>query len=472
MGCDMTVDPGIELVNGNGAVVDLAKDGPPEGEVGSLDPRHSLMFGDYADWASSWEAPTPKKLCDMLDRDGKAHALEQVLTLPLRWAPWEIEEAKGDTGEAEWVREVLTTPPQDGGMSTPLDHVIAQATSAVTFRRAFFEKVWLVEGDRVRYQKLAFRPAESCILRRDPRDGSFRGFKQRVAHDHPNADDDGMVTIPPEKALVYVHDQARAPISGRSALSTAYRAYEAKQKVRFLWYAFLERHATPWAAATDPTNDPATADKLARKVASLKGGGVIGLTKEQELQLYEPGSDGSAFKDCMDWLSAEQSVSVLASFTDLAQQGSGKGSYALSSDQSDFFLRSRYAVLAEMAATLTTYAVADLIRWNFPGGKTPTFKFGRLTQENREALLELFKTLASTTQPNPRVPVEILDLIIEKVAALLDMDADKVRAAMEARAPGGSPQEQLVGGISTAASLLQEAGITPAAVAPAAGVAA
>jgi hypothetical protein len=452
-------ESGVELVHRNGEVVDFADGKPPEGELGSLDPRASRMFTDYETWAGLWERPSPRKLEEMLRRDGKAQALEQVLTLPLRWAPWSIEAHKDDTGEAEFVTEVLTTPPQDGGMSTPLDYVIAQASSAVYLRRAFFEKVFDTDGERVRYRKLAFRPAESCILRRDPKDGSFKGFTQRVAgRDEP-------VVIGPDKAFVYVHDQARSALTGRSALETAYRAYEAKQKVRFLWFTFLERHATPWAEGKVANTDPGEADALARKIASLKGGGVVGLLEGQEMDLHEPGSDGAAFKDCMDWLSAEMSVSVLASFTDLAQQGSGKGSYALSADQSDFFLRSRYAVLSELAAALTTYAISDLVRWNFPMGKTPTFKFGRLTPEAAEAVQTLWQALATQAQPNPRVPLEFLDLLTERVAEVLELDTDKVREAIQQRgtAVGNTPAEQLVGGISAAQQLVQEAGLGDAA---------
>jgi hypothetical protein len=448
--CDTQAVPNVELTDGTA----LRNGGPPEGEFGSVDPEGRL-FSDFGDWASSttFEQPNERDLSDMLQRDGKAQQVEQALTLPLRWAPWSIVPQEGDSGEAEFVRVALETPLHEGGMSTPIGHVIAQLSSAVVFRRAFFEKVFRVLGDRVAYKKLAFRPAASCTLRRDKEDGGFAGFTQRISKDGNLK----TVPIPREKALVYLHDQARAPLTGRSAMETAYRAFESKQKVRFLWFAFLERHATPWAAAKDERNDAGEADKLAQKVAGLKGGGVVGITGSQSIDLMEPGSDGAAFKECLDWLSAEMSASVLASFTDLAQQGSGKGSFALSADQSDLFLRSRYAVLEEMGAVLTSYAVADLIRWNFPAGRTPAFKFGKLTQEAADAARELLQALSGQQSPPPQ---EFLDLLVVKVAEHLDLDVDQVAKALQGR-KAEAPAEQLQNGISAAESLLREAGVSP-----------
>lgn len=449
--------PGIELVNGNGAVTDLA-DAPPVGERGSLSGSRFMadsVWGTFDQWQGSTGSPSERELAAMLDRDGKAQALEAVLTLPLRWAPVEIEPHRDDSGEAEFVTRALTAAPWDGGMSTPFEQVVAHMCSAVVFRRAFFEKVWRVTDDgRWAYDKLAPRPAESCRLRRDARTGNFRGFTQRVP-DRADPERFG-----PEKAFVYVHDWQRHPLTGRSALECAYRAFEAKQKVRWLWFAFLERHATPWAEAKDESGDPQAANALARKAAGLKGGGVIGVNKDQSLTFHEPSSDGAAFKDCMDWLSAEMSGSVLASFTDLAQQGSGRGSFALSADQSDFFLRSRYAALAEMGSALTTFVVADLVRWNFPDGRTPTVKFGRLSHEYLEAAQGLLSTLVSQAVPNPQVPRGALRLLFEKVAAGLDLDAERVREMFEAE--GQVTPGSVSAGADAAVRLIEEAGLAPA----------
>jgi hypothetical protein len=446
------------------SIIDLATNGgPPEGERGSLAPQRvaytDQLFGTFDRWTGSLgREPSERDLAHMIDRDGKAQALEQVLTLPLRWADVSIDPAEGDTGEAELVSAALLTPPHEGGMSTPLDHVVAQMTAAVWQRRAFFEKVFRVEGDAVTYKKLALRPAESCKLRRDKSDGGFDGFEQRVTDDTGKLD---IVTIPADKALVYIHDQARAPLLGRSALQTAFRAFEAKQKIRFLWFAFLERFATPWAAAKDENEPPM---QLARNAAALKGGGVLGLNGAQSIELFEPSSDGGAFQKCMDWLSAEMSQSVLASFTDLAQQGSGRGSYALSKDQSDFFLRACEARLGEMGATLTIYAAADLVKWNRgAAGRTPTIRFGKLSDEHAEAARDLFKTLLAQPMPDPRVPAVFFDLLLERVSSALGPQAaDRVRRAIEEREQA-SPVEQLQGVAGEAAQMVADAGMVPAA---------
>lgn len=65
-------------------------------------------------------------------------AIEQVLTLPVRGAPYTIEPSKGDKGEAEFVQSVMMSPDEAGGMKTPISSLVGQITSAQIFRRAFF----------------------------------------------------------------------------------------------------------------------------------------------------------------------------------------------------------------------------------------------------------------------------------------------------------------------------------------------
>lgn len=433
------------------------------GEIGSALERDRLFVSFEDGEVFTPEDVTARKLERMLDTDGKARTLEQVLTLPLRGASYSIEPGPGDQGEAEFVRDVFTRPANAGGMSTPMDLVIAQMTSGCLFRRAFFEKVFKVDDQaRVVLDKIAFRPASTCELRFDKATGGFRGFRQRVGDQHPGADENGKVTVPPDRALVFVYGQHRKPVEGLSDLDTAYAIWETKQKVKFLWMGFLENQVIPKAIAKSASGETT---KLAQRVATLKGGGVLGIEKDDTVEAFESSGRGAAeFKEAINWLDGEMAGSCLAGFTGLPNDG--KGSYALSKDQTDFFLQSRVAVLGEMAATLTGFALADLVRWNLgPGRSVPRFRFGPLVQENADKALEMLQSLASQPPGTSRLPEEFIDMLIEKVANYLGMDEGKVAQVLRQRrdSEAAGPTDAFRAGVDAATRLVAEAGVAPAA---------
>lgn len=464
---------GVEYLNGRGEVIDLADsrngDRPPTGELGSATANDAIFTRGIDGSLMGLPAPsgpTEEDIAEMLRLDGKARSIEQVLTLPLRSADWEVVPADGDSGEAEWVKDRLTRPPWAGGMSTPLELVIGQMTSAVLYRRAHFEKVWAVsdDGDNV-LDKLAFRPAHSCTLRRDQRVGTFQGFKQRFLMDGRQEE----VTIKPDKAFVYIHGQHRDPLQGVSDLETAYAAFESKQKLRWLWFSALENHTLPKTIVKSgqTLGNEAEKQQLAEKVASLKGGGVVALDPGDEVDKFDPtvgdASGQSAFQEAMAYLDSEMSASVLAGFTDLTKQaGQGRGSFALSKDQSDFFLRSRQAVLGEMGTAFTAWVIADLVRWNFgPKGKVPRLEFGELAEGAATEALELFKELAGRPA-DPRLPGIFFDELTERVATKLNLGPDKIRKAIEERAQrAATPGGELRAGIEAAVQSVVDAGVAP-----------
>src|SRR4051794_4768051 len=144
------MDRNVVLTNGAGEVasVELAQPktkvttGPPEGEIGSAyDPDRIFTRFDDGKYFETRDL-FPSDFDQMLRLDGKARTLENVLTLPLMSAETSIEPGPGDSGECEFVREALLTAANAGGMSTPLDQVIGQMTSAVVKKRAYFEKVF------------------------------------------------------------------------------------------------------------------------------------------------------------------------------------------------------------------------------------------------------------------------------------------------------------------------------------------
>lgn len=446
----------------NGSVVDLAADRPPpEGEVGTAVDQYDRVFLRFDDGKIFVpDQVTPRKLDRMLEVDGKAKSIEQVLTLLLRGAKHRIEPREGDSGQRDFVSEVLSRPANAGGMATPFKLVIAQAINACLYRRAFFEKVWRYQDGRLVYDDVAYRPPASCELRYNEKRGRFEGFRQYVGDgsEHPGADEEGKVWIKPEKAFVFVYGRHRKPITGVSDLDTVYALWETKQKIRFLWATFLENQTMPKAIAKHTNDDAAETRKFAKTVATLKGGGVVGIGPNQSVEAFESSnSAGEVFGDAMRFLDSEMSGSVLAGFTDLTSAAaSGRGSFALSSDQSDFFLQSRQAVLDELAEAIASYLIADLVRWNFGiAAPVPKFSFEPLLHEHAEKAIEMLQNLAG--QERQLVPREFLDMLIEKVAAYMGLDVDRVAKAIkerQAQVPT-DPAQQLAAGVKAAADIVQ-----------------
>lgn len=392
------------------------------------------MFGAYEDGAVfELRDFTPLDVQQMLRRDGKARTIEQVLTLPIMQATWTIEGAKGDKGEADFVRSALTDPANGGGMSTPMDLVIAQAAAAALYRKAFFEKVFKLRRGKVVYDKVAHRPVTTCEVQRNPRTAAFEGFRQYpyrpagLLVEDIAADDVDWVSIPARRAWVHIHGQHRDPLVGISEMDVPLWCHELKQKLRFLWYAFLETQALPKGIVSH--SDVAEARTYAKALNRLKNSSVMAKPSSVTIEPYESEGKGAAeFQSAIRWLDGEMAQSVLAGFTGLTEQATG--SYALSKDQSDFFLMSRKAAAKELAAGINAWLVADLVKFNFGADAAyPRFEFGPLSDVSVDTALTTLTTLSGQTSSS--LPAEFILSLAEKAAGYLDLDSDKVRAALE-----------------------------------------
>lgn len=379
----------------------------------------------------------------MLSRDGIAGALESAITLPLRQAIRSIEKSDGDSGQADFVRSVLMDPEHAGGMSTPISEFIGQLTGAQIHRKSFHEKVWDIRPDdgKLVYHKLAYRPTASCELRRNAQTAAEDGFRQQVwlfgqqgDRKYRNTRTPGYVDIPKIRSAVYIHGKHRNPLSGTSEMEIAYWCYQTKMKLLFLWMQFLELQSLPKVLVYG-NDDPQAAERAA-DIASLRSSGVIGMergpagTKDFDI-IESSGKGADQFKEAMAFLESWQTMSLLASFLGLSGAATqGRGSFALSKDQSSFFLMSRQAIAVEMAEFINHKIIGPLVAFNY-GVKTsyPEFKFGPLTDDSEQALITLFQTLA--TAPALQVPNEILDLITERLAGVLNLDQKAVEAAVQ-----------------------------------------
>jgi hypothetical protein len=147
--------------------------------------------------------------------------------------------------------------------------------------------------------------------------------------------------------------------------------------------------------------------------------------------------DGEEFKNAIAYLDGEMAGSVLAAFTELPSAAQlGRGSYALAESATDFFLESRMATLTEMGESLTSWVIADLVRYNFgDGAAVPTFTFKPPAQDSTEKAIEMLQSLATAQAPTA-VPHEFIDLLTEKVAGYFNIDVSQVHDAIRQSSGG------------------------------------
>jgi hypothetical protein len=388
-------------------------------------------------------------IIDMIKTDGQAAGVEQALTMPLRQANTTIEKPDKDRGGkiTSAVEDALFRPATEGGMCTPFDLVIGQMTFACAVARTFHELVWTRRPDGLLgFSKIAYRPPGSCEIVRDRDSGELKGFKQFIDWDfqsrrRPDVDWRGFTTIEPQNAVIHINNQHRDPVYGWSDLSVCNWAFQLKRKVILLWATLLSRVAEPWVLAYG-SNKP-EAERNAKQIAALRSGGVAAVER--------PGGEGDAAKmyDVMDvvgqgaalyleflrYLDGMMSSSVGAGYMDLAGAASqsGAGSYALSADQSGMFLASRHGAARELTATINYQIIRPFVRVNFgPKAPVPLLKMEKIGSEQVAKAMEMLQVLGSAANLN--APTGFIDLLIERVAAYLDLPDDRVRKMIEENA--------------------------------------
>lgn len=385
-----------------------------------------------------------RDMITMLERDGKARQLEQVLTLPIRGAAWEIEPAKGDRGEAQEIRDVF---------GETLQKIIGQALNATVFKKVFFELEWGMDGSRLTIDEVAWRPPETCEAAWSARSGEPMGFRQRVSltkvpgvlprsyntvfKEDRKAGQLGYAYIPPQHAFIHTHGKQRDPVHGISDLGPSYWAYETRQKVLFLWFQFLETQSLPKIITYGDTLGDA--ENLAYELSDVGASGVVAAQRSGEpgtkaFDVVESSGAGAGqFLEAVRYLEQQMTASVLAGFQDLSQAASnGAGSYALSADQSEFFLKSRQAVADEVADSIRRSLFKPLLQLNRGSNAAiPRLRIGPLSTHDTQRALDVLKSVITAESLN--VPKDFVSQLITTTSGYLGLDEELIARAVDSQ---------------------------------------
>ena len=386
---------------------------------------------------------TVKQLIAMRRTDGQARALYRLITLPIRSAlktatfvPGDHEE--GGEDEARFAEQMLTLPANAGGMVIPFDRIIAQMLMAIFDGFTAFEMVYDVpEAGPLKgkwtLKKLAHRPAETLTFLIDKK-SEFAGFRQRTMWNGEMIDE----VLPPEHMIYYAAQEEEKQFYGKSYFEPAFFHWDKKYKLYVIAHMAAQRAAFGTRVGKLPPN-PTASEKAAFQKALADFGFAQWMTIPDSYEvdsLREFG--GYDFLALINHHNSQMSKSILAAFFDKEQGGGDSGKLVDFGQQSDsLFMLMLQTIMGEIEDIINTKILPRFIDWNFGSAKYPTFQFGSLSQDQKQAMIDLFKTLAVAGQSltiRPEVLHEIEKQVSEEFGLEIDWDTVEEEMAAEKEA--------------------------------------
>lgn len=341
------------------------------------------------------------KIYDKMRRqESQVRMVVNAFKNPIRKAHLAVEPPKDasddEKEQAEFIEHVLFC-----GMDRPWKQVWNEVLSMIDFGHSVFEVVhkpviadpeW---GTYVGIGQLAFRSQKTIYYWNvDPSSGALASVTQIV-----NGDLGRYVDIPAEFLVVFSLEQEGDNYEGISALRACYGPYLRKQTYLQLMAIGIEKFAVPTPVGKFPAGQE-NSEQFTRFKQALED-----YTSHETNYITLPAGDWA-----IDWndshfdpekvqkaIDSEDRAmvkSILANFLELGMSTSG-GSWALSFDQSDFFL-SGIEHVAELACdVISRRIIKPLIEMNYgPQKRYPVLKHSGISDEGGKDLAEALKALA------------------------------------------------------------------------------
>ena len=416
---------------------------------------------------SEEQGPSTRQLVTMRRMDGQAQALFRLLVLPIRSALRTATFTPAEDGEeeAEFIENVFTLPPQQGGMSVPFQRFMAQLLTGLFDGFAAFEKVFWIPlkgpmAGKITLKKLAYRPPETITFITD-KNGGFAGLRQRVQKAGQFRD----VYIEPTYAFYYAAQEEQRKFYGVSYFQAAFYHYDKKVKLYYTAHLAAQRAAVGTRIGTVPPNASMGAKReFMAALNNLAFAQFMMVPEGFKVEiLREAGSFD--FLNLINHHSNQMSKSILAGFFD-KETGAGKNEGSLvnfAQPGDDMFILMLRTIMDEIANQINHYVIPQLIDYNFSDGKYPEFTWGKLTDEQKAAISATFDKLASAQTITPEFMRALEENQAEEFGLDIDYEEVEEREAQEAEmarqglTPDGQPLDpnmgmpgQLPGGVEPA----------------------
>jgi hypothetical protein len=199
------------------------------------------------------------------------------------------------------------------------------------------------------------------------------------------------ISIPLEKAIIYVNEKEFGNYYGTSRLRAVYKNWYIKKAVTTYWNIALERFGCPMLIGTVPNSQDL--DKMTTILDNIQMKSSIAKTAGWEISALETGvgrSSGGDFRGAMEYHDEQILKGLL--LPPILINTPKSGSYALSSTQFSMFQLVLQNLENDLSTLLEEYLIKPIVTYNFGEQDVyPQFNFMPLTKDD---LLNLSKVFA------------------------------------------------------------------------------
>lgn len=293
-------------------------------------------FGGRYDeeYSSDWKDEKRIDNVEQMRRgDGAVRAILRAVKSPLMGAEWTVE-TTDSTPKGQEIREFVEK--SLFGMRRTWKEFLRESLAYLDFGFYAFEIIWEMRDGKVVVADLEPRIPRS-VFRWKLSDGSF-GIVQLLRNDESP---EMQAEIPANKLLILTNDKEGDDVTGQSILRAAHKHWYYKNNLYAIAAVAAERYGvgipTVKLGEVSGESEKASAEDMAESVHSNERSFAV-LQHDMEFSIVTPTGNpqGAAIENQVNHHNTQIALSVLATFLMLGSDGTG--SYALSQDQSSFFL--------------------------------------------------------------------------------------------------------------------------------------
>jgi hypothetical protein len=431
---------------GDNAVAKAAAAQPKAGPFTEIGSSGLKVYSGYIDeeYLTELRGPRGMKIYrQMSEGDPIVRAVLTAIELILRAVEWRVEPAN-DTPQAE--EEALFAESLLQDMSLTFEDFVSECLSYLIYGWSCFETVYKrrlgpeqkdprrrskFDDGRIGVRKLAIRSQDSLLRWEMQDDGGIAGLWQ-----WPPAGG-SQILIPIEKALLFRTTSRKGSPEGVSILRSAYRPWYFLKTIEELEAIGIERELAGLPVVSIPSkyfsSDASAADKaikaeyekIARDIKFNQQGGVVipsdtwpdkdgSPTSAPLVKVELLTTGGRRAIDTDPVVQRHQKNIARSALADFIMLGDQKGSYSLSKNKTDLFLRACETYLNNIASPINRFMLPRL--WDLNGlnrDLMPEVRPGRVAPVDLDEIANYIARLAGSGVPlfpNPDLEAHLMDV--------------------------------------------------------------